>query len=92
MATHFSILAWRVPWDRGDWQATVYGIAIFEHNVATKSKHQVSVAARGNLGSLHRKRGVLATGPPEKSQVFCCHHMSSQVYRMAEPSKRNMSC
>ena len=26
MATHSSILAWRIPW-RGTWQATVYGVA-----------------------------------------------------------------
>ena len=26
MATHFSILAWRIPMDRGAWQATVHGI------------------------------------------------------------------
>ena len=26
MATHSSILAWRIPMDRGAWQATVYGI------------------------------------------------------------------
>ena len=25
MATHSSILAWRIPMDRGAWQATVYG-------------------------------------------------------------------
>ena len=25
MATHSSILAWRVPMDRGAWQATVHG-------------------------------------------------------------------
>ena len=24
MATHSSILAWRIPMDRGDWQATVH--------------------------------------------------------------------
>ena len=24
MATHFSILAWRIPMDRGAWQATVH--------------------------------------------------------------------
>ena len=52
--------------DRGDWQATAYGIAIFEHSLATKTKHQVVVAACGNL---HRKCGVLATGPPEKSLI-----------------------
>ena len=27
MATHSSILAWRIPMDRGGWQATVHGIA-----------------------------------------------------------------
>ena len=26
-ATHSSILAWRVPMDRGAWQATVHGVA-----------------------------------------------------------------
>ena len=27
MATHFSILAWEIPWTRGAWWATVHGIA-----------------------------------------------------------------
>ena len=27
MATHSSILAWRIPMDRGAWQATVDGVA-----------------------------------------------------------------
>ena len=27
MATHFSILAWKIPRDRGAWQATVHGLA-----------------------------------------------------------------
>ena len=27
MATHSSILAWRIPMNRGAWQATVYGVA-----------------------------------------------------------------
>ena len=26
-ATHSSILAWRIPMDRGAWQATVHGVA-----------------------------------------------------------------
>ena len=26
MATHSSILAWRIPMDRGSWQATVHGV------------------------------------------------------------------
>ena len=27
MATHSSILAWRIPMDRGAWQAKVHGVA-----------------------------------------------------------------
>ena len=27
MATHFSILAWEIPMDRGAWWVTVYGVA-----------------------------------------------------------------
>ena len=27
MATHSSILAWRVPKDRGAWRAAIYGVA-----------------------------------------------------------------
>ena len=27
MATHSSILAWRIPMDRGAWWATVYGVS-----------------------------------------------------------------
>ena len=26
MTTHFSILAWRIPKDRGAWRATVHGV------------------------------------------------------------------
>ena len=27
MATHSSILAWRIPMDRGTWKATVHGVS-----------------------------------------------------------------
>ena len=27
MATHCSILAWRIPMDKGAWRATVHGVA-----------------------------------------------------------------
>ena len=27
MATHSSILAWRIPMDRGTWQSTLHGVA-----------------------------------------------------------------
>ena len=37
MATHSSILSWRIPKDRGARQATVHGVARVGHNLAIKS-------------------------------------------------------
>ena len=36
MATHFSILAWRIPTDRGAWQATVHRVSRVGHDLVTK--------------------------------------------------------
>ena len=36
MTTFSSILAWRIPMDRGTWQATVHGVARVGHNLVTK--------------------------------------------------------
>ena len=35
MATHSSILAWRIPMDRGAWRDTVHGVSRVEHDLAT---------------------------------------------------------
>ena len=32
MTTHSSILAWKIPWTRGTWQATVHGLAGVGHD------------------------------------------------------------
>ena len=37
METHSSILAWRIPTDRGAWWATVHGVTK-RHNVATEKQ------------------------------------------------------
>ena len=58
MATHSSILAQRIPMDRGAWQATVHGIARVRHDLATKppSPHKVYYQQERilNLFSDHR--------------------------------------
>ena len=36
MATHFSILAWRIPMDRGAWKATIHRVARVGPDLATK--------------------------------------------------------
>ena len=50
MATHSSILAWRIPMDRGAWQTTVHGVVRVWHDLTTKPPppmqvSKVSVAA-----------------------------------------------
>ena len=39
MATHSSILAWRIPMDRGGWQATVHGV-VMQYNEMQLSKSE----------------------------------------------------
>ena len=38
MATHSSILVWRIPVDRGAWRATVKGLQRVRHDLATERK------------------------------------------------------
>ena len=37
MATHSSILAWRIPMDRGVWWATVHGVAKSQTQLSDKA-------------------------------------------------------
>ena len=40
MATHSSILAWRIPMDRGAWWATVHGVT--ESDMTERLKHSTA--------------------------------------------------
>ena len=39
MAIHSSILAWKIPMDRGAWQATVHGVAKSRMKLSTQPIH-----------------------------------------------------
>ena len=39
MATHSSILAWKIPMDRGVWQASVHGVAKSRTQLKRVSTH-----------------------------------------------------
>ena len=39
MATHPSILAWRIPMDRGAWRATVYGVSKSQTRLSDQVQH-----------------------------------------------------
>ena len=43
MATHSSVLAWRIPMDRGAWQATVYKVAKSRIRLQQLSMHAVQI-------------------------------------------------
>ena len=45
MATHFSLLAWRIPMDRGAWRATVYRVA------ENQTRLSMCLHAPGNLNA-----------------------------------------
>ena len=50
MATHPSILAWRIPMDRGAWRATVYGVA--------KSQTRLSNWTPTHPHNTHKKKKI----------------------------------
>ena len=39
MATHSSVFAWRIPMDRGAWQATVHGVAKSRTRLSDTTQH-----------------------------------------------------
>ena len=41
MATHSSILAWRIPMGRGAWHVAVHGVANSRTRVSSKAQHNV---------------------------------------------------
>ena len=41
MATHSSILAWKIPVDRGAWQATVHGIVKSQTYLSDLAQHNI---------------------------------------------------
>ena len=48
MATHSSIVAWRIPMDRGAWRATVHGATVYSQSDMTEqvrtSQHMILCA------------------------------------------------
>jgi len=52
MAIHCSILAWRIPMDRGAWRATVHGVAKSQTRLRDSVQHSTMMF---ELAALHRK-------------------------------------
>ena len=52
MAIHRSILAWRIPMDRGAWRATVHGVAKSQTRLRDSAQHSTMMF---ELVALHKK-------------------------------------
>ena len=65
MATHSSILAWRIPMDRGAWWATVHGV--------TKSQTQLSHWAQHRMEQTAGNWTPLSIPSTVSSDVSCVH-------------------
>ena len=77
MAFHSSILAWRIPMDRGVWPATVLGSQRVSHDRATNTFTFLSGAAQGFIFKIHSvlpSHSVLTSIPrPQSRRCFCPH-------------------
>ena len=60
MATHSSILVWKIPMDRGAWWAAVHGVAKSRTRLSDQAQHSSGRRAGKGVGD---QRG--ATGSPE---------------------------
>ena len=58
MATHSSILTWRIPMDRGAWRATVHGVIRVRHDLATKSPPDIFPSAPSAIPQVRNHRSL----------------------------------
>ena len=49
MATHSSILAWRIPMDRGAWQTTVHGVTESDATEPLSTEHSKSFSRQVSI-------------------------------------------
>ena len=57
MATHSSVLAWRIPMDRGSWQATVHRITNSRTGLKWLSMHTHILSQVGERNTKNQERG-----------------------------------
>ena len=73
MATHSSILGWRIPMDRGAWWAAVYGVSKTEQlstaQFPDEEENGGHICVVHLLGIVLRGRGL---GPFSFCSVPCC--------------------
>ena len=67
MATHSSILTWRISMDRGAWQAAVHGVT--ELDMTKHKPHQSGFGERNGLGC-NRKHLLMLRRIVRSGEIF----------------------
>ena len=94
MATHASILAWRIPLDRRVWQAAVHGVPKSQTWLSNKAHAGALVVARGiwfpdpDL-ALHGEHRALATVSPGWSLMFILENIDKHNKSHLQPLSRD---
>ena len=95
MAAHSSILAWRIPTDKGAWQATVHRVARVRHDWATKHTHTHThthihtLFLNADTGSGNGRNLPLAVwGKMQKVGLCSYRYFTSWVWELLIPSGR----
>ena len=79
MATHCSVLAWRILMDRGAWQGTVHGI--------TKGQTRLSEKAQANAGDT---RSILGREDPLRKEMATQSSILAWEIPWTEDTKQSM--
>ena len=94
MATHFSVLAWRVPMDRGAWWAAVRGVAESRTRVSTHSHREenvkTSLAAQWLRLCTANAEGMIST-PSQGTQTDMPQSTAKEKFQETEASSSVMS-
>ena len=68
MATHSSILAWRIPMDRGAWRVAIHGVAKSPTPLSDQEQHRKGYELLSSLSDLHLLRRQLSVNQGEGPQ------------------------
>ena len=84
MATHCSILAWRIPMDRGAWQATVQGVTesdMTEHLSTAQHKFVIAFLPRSKHLNSMVAVSVCSNFGVHENKICHCFHFPPSICR-----------
>ena len=77
MTTHCSILAWRIPTDRGAWWTTVHRVAKRWIGLSDQAQHSAAAASNNGFSLLRRLEELKQGGKDRFGTVYPMRTLSS---------------